>query len=116
MSLLQEIEPLTQSALSELSAAADTSVLDQARVKFLGSHGSFTALMKQLGALPKEERPSAGKLINEAKTKIEQVLAERRSELELKAALPKEPTDFSLPGRRPVIGKIHPLTQVTEDI
>src|SRR5262245_27405979 len=98
MSLLQEIEPLTQSALAELGAAGDTLALDQARTKFLGSHGSFTALMKQLGALPKEERPSAGKLINDAKTKLEQVVAERRSELELRAALPQEPTDFTLPG------------------
>jgi phenylalanyl-tRNA synthetase alpha chain len=36
--------------------------------------------------------------------------------LELKAALPKEPTDFTLPGRRRPLGKLHPLTQVTEDI
>jgi len=34
----------------------------------------------------------------------------------LKAALPKEPTDFTLPGRRRPLGKLHPLTQVTEDI
>lgn len=116
MSLLQEIEPLKISALAELSAAGDLNALDQARIKFLGAHGSFTGLLKQLGTLPKEERPSAGKLINEAKAALEALLAERRAELELKAALPKEPTDFSLPGRRPVLGKLHPLTQVTDDI
>ena len=87
MSLLLEIEPLTQSALTELRAAADSASLDQARVKFLGSNGAFTALMKQLGGLPKEDRPAAGKQINDAKAKIEQVLGERRSELELKTAL-----------------------------
>ena len=36
--------------------------------------------------------------------------------MELKAALPKEPTDFTLPGRRRALGKLHPLTQVTDDI
>ena len=116
MPLIEDIEPLKQSALAELAAATDLSTLDQARVKFLGSNGSFTALMKQLGALSKEERPAAGKLINLAKSEIERVLASRRGELELKAALPKEPTDFSLPGRRPALGKLHPLTQVTDDI
>jgi phenylalanyl-tRNA synthetase alpha chain len=116
MSLLLEIEPLTQSALTELRAAADSASLDQARVKFLGSNGAFTALLKQLGTLPKEERPAAGKQINEAKAKIEQILGERRSELELKAALPSAPTDFTLPGRSPQIGKLHPLTQLTDDI
>jgi phenylalanyl-tRNA synthetase alpha chain len=72
--------------------------------------------MKQLGTLSKEEKPAAGKFINAAKIALEAALAERRSELELKAALPKEPTDFTLPGRRRALGKLHPLTQVTEDI
>src|SRR5262249_28160117 len=47
---------------------------------------------------------------------MEAALAGRKSELELAAALPKEPTDFTLPGRRRSVGKLHPLTQVTEDI
>ena len=72
--------------------------------------------MKQLGTLSKEEKPAAGKAINSAKVELEAALAQRRGELELKAALPQEPTDFTLPGRRRVLGKLHPLTQVTEDI
>ncbi|HKW28606.1 MAG TPA: phenylalanine--tRNA ligase subunit alpha, partial [Verrucomicrobiae bacterium] len=78
--------------------------------------GQFTALMKQLGTLSKEEKPAAGKAINAAKVELEAALVSRREELELKAALPKEPTDFTLPGRRRALGKLHPLTQVTEDI
>src|SRR5688500_14946402 len=114
--MTSQIEPLKEAAISELTAAADLPSLDQARIKYLGANGSFTALLKQLGTLPKEERPGAGKLINEAKAKIDELLTQRRGELELKSALPKEPTDFSLPGRRPVLGKLHPLTQVTDDI
>jgi phenylalanyl-tRNA synthetase alpha chain len=116
MSFLNEIEPLKQAALAELKAAPDLAALDQAKVACLGTHGRFTALMKQLGSLPKEERPAAGKLINQTKVELEAALADRRSELELAAALPKEPTDFTLPGRRRTLGKLHPLTQVTEDI
>ncbi len=116
MKFLDQIEPLKQSALAELKAAADLAALEQARVGFLGSNGKFTALMKQLGALPREEKPAAGKAVNTAKIELETALAERRAELELKAALPKEPTDFTLPGRRRPLGKLHPLTQVTEDI
>src|SRR5205085_7711541 len=76
----------------------------------------FTALMKQLGGLSKEDKPAAGKAINAAKAEIEAALADRRAELELKSALPKEATDFTLPGRRRVLGKLHPLTQITEEI
>ena len=116
MRFLDQIEPLKQAALAELRAAPDLAALEQARVNYLGSNGKFTALMKQLGALPKEEKPAAGKAVNTAKVELEAALAERRGELELKAALPQEPTDFTLPGRRRVLGKLHPLTQVTEDI
>jgi phenylalanyl-tRNA synthetase alpha chain len=116
MGLLNDIEPLKQAALAELKAAPDLAALEQTKGAWIGPHGKFTALMKQLGSLSKEEKPAAGKAINAAKVELETVLAERRSELELAAALPKEPTDFSAPGRRRTFGKLHPLTQVTEDI
>src|SRR5438046_10337143 len=110
---LNEIEPLRQAALAELKAAPDLAALEHAKGDWIGAHGKFTALTKQLGSLPKEDRPAAGKLINQAKVELEAVLAARREELELKAALPKEPTDFTLPGRRRSLGKPHPLTQLT---
>ncbi len=116
MSLLEEIEPLKQSALAELKVAPDLAALEQTKGAWIGPNGRFTALMKQLGTLPKEEKPAAGKLINAAKVELEAALVARREELELKAALPKEPTDFTLPGRRRAVGKLHPLTQVTDDI
>ena len=115
-SLLDEIEPFKQSALAELTSAPDPAALERAKGNWIGTHGKFSALMKQLGSLPKEERPAAGKRINEAKIQLETALAARRQELELKAALPKDPTDFTLPGRRRSLGKLHPLTQVTDDI
>jgi len=114
--ILQEIEPLKQAALADFAAAQDLAALEQHKAHYLGPHGKFTALMKQLGSLPKEERPAAGKIINQAKNDLEAAVGQRRSELELKAALPKEPADFTAPGRRHAIGKLHPLTQTTEDI
>lgn len=97
MSFLDQIEPLKQAAIAELRGAPDIAALEQTKGNYLGAQGKFTALMKQLGTLPKEEKPAAGKLVNQTKVELEAVLVERRAELELKAALPKEPTDFTLP-------------------
>jgi phenylalanyl-tRNA synthetase alpha chain len=116
MSFLNEIEPLKQTALGELKNAADLAALEQTKGAWVGPNGKFTALMKQMGTLSKEEKPAAGKLINAAKQELEAALLSRREELEMRAALPKEPTDFTLPGRRRALGKLHPLTQVTDDI
>ena len=115
-SFLDQLEPLKQTALAELKSAPDLAALEKAKVIYLGAHGKFTALLKQLGVLSKEERPIAGKLINEAKSELERALVDHRAELELKTSLPNEPTDFTLPGRRRFLGKLHPLTQVTDDI
>jgi phenylalanyl-tRNA synthetase alpha chain len=111
-----EIEPLKQAALADLRNVTDLAALEQVKGAWLGANGKFTGLMKRLGALPKEEKPAAGKAINAAKTEIESALAQRRSDLELRAALPAEPTDFTLPGRPHRLGRLHPLTQVTDDI
>ena len=116
MPLLDEIEPLKQAALADLKAAPDAPALEQTKGAWIGPNGKFTVLMKQLGTLSKEEKPVAGKLNNAAKVELEAALTARREELELKAALPAEPTDFTLPGRRRALGKLHPLTQVTDDI
>ncbi len=116
MSLLERIESVKQAAVAELRAAGELPALERAKGAFLGVEGQFTALMKELGSLAKELRPVAGKAINAAKQELEAILAERRGELELKAALPAEPTDFSLPGRRRGLGRLHPLTQTTDDI
>jgi len=108
VSLLNEIEPLKQSALADLKAAADLAALDHSKGAWIGPHGKFTALMKQLGTLSKDEKPAA--------IELEAALAARREALELADALPKHPTDFTLPGRRRTLGRLHPLTQVTDDI
>jgi len=113
---LDDIEPLKQTALTELKNAPDLASLEQTKGAWIGPNGKFTAMMKQLGTLSKEEKPAAGKLINAAKVELEAALESKREELEMKAALPKEPTDFTLPGRRRTLGKLHPLTQVTDDI
>jgi phenylalanyl-tRNA synthetase alpha chain len=116
MSLLAQVDSVKAEALAAFAAAPDLPALEQSKGAFLGAEGRFTGLLKQLGSLPKEERPAAGKTINAAKGELETVLAERRSELELRAALPQVPTDFTLPGRRRPSGRLHPLTQVTDDI
>ena len=116
MALLEQIESVKQAALAELQNATDLPALERAKGAYLGAGGKFTALMKELGTLSREERPAAGKTINAAKVEIEALLGARRETLELQAALPSEPADFTLPGRRRRVGRLHPLTQVTDDI
>ncbi len=83
---IEQIEPLRQAAIAELAAAADIAGLEQTRVNYLGTHGRLTALLKQLGTLPKEQKPAAGKALNGVKVEVEAALDSRRAALERKAA------------------------------
>ena len=115
-------EPLSEAnahladAEQAVTAAADLDELQKIRVEYLGAKGKITALLKRLGRLPPQERPSAGRRINEVKATVECLLERRRRELREAADRPSVPTDFSLPGRRLEPGRLHPLTLVTEDI
>ncbi len=75
--------------------------------------------MKSIKDLPPEERPQVGAACNKVKEKIESFILRRESELkreELARKFEEERIDFTLPGKKPLIGKKHIISQVIEEI
>ena len=64
-------------AQSEIDAADSLETLEKIRVAYLGKKGVITDLKKNISKLPNEEKPMAGKLINQTSTKIENALSEK---------------------------------------
>jgi phenylalanyl-tRNA synthetase alpha chain len=115
----EKLELLSAEAESALATAKDKDEVMKVRTQFLGRKGSMSLLVKQLGTLPKEERPLAGQLINQIKSKLEQDIDRKLiliNELEKNKELEGETLDITLPGRRLAVGKKHPVTQVTDEI
>ena len=116
---MSDIESLSARALADIAAAQDPEALDALRVALLGKQGSITAQLKQLGALPAEQRKAAGEAINLARDAVGQALAARKAVLEdiaLDARLAGEAIDVTLPGRTPQRGGIHPVSRTLERI
>ena len=70
-----------------------------------------------MGKLAAEERPVIGQLANQVRGDIEEKLEQTKSELEnkmLDLRLATETLDVTLPGKKNVIGKRHPLTVVLD--
>jgi phenylalanyl-tRNA synthetase alpha chain len=110
---------LQSAALDAIAVAADLTALDQVRVRYLGKSGELTALLKQLGTLPAEERPAAGQEINQAKVAVQVAIDRRKVVLEeaaLAARLAAERIDVSLPGRGRRPGGLHPVTRAMRRI
>jgi phenylalanyl-tRNA synthetase alpha chain len=114
-----DLQPLLDEALGTVAAAADLRALDDARVRYLGKNGVLTGQLKRLGALPPEQRPAAGQVINRAKDALQTAIDERRAALEaaaLAARLAAERIDVTLPGRGLRTGGLHPVTRTLRRI
>ena len=116
---MDDVDTITESFLTQISAAGDTATLEDLRVAALGRKGGMTGLMKTLGQTAPEDRKALGQRYNQAKDKVAAALDSRRSELdqlEMLARLGGETVDVTLPVRPGPAGKIHPISQVMEEI
>ena len=116
---MSDIQSLTTQALADVAAAQSPDALEALRVALLGKSGSITAQLKQLGALPADERKAAGEAINQARDALTRALGERKAVLEdaaLDARLAAEAIDITLPGRGAERGGLHPVTRTLERI
>lgn len=114
-----QLEAIEKKAFEELTAAQDLKDLDAVRVKYLGKKGELTAILKQMGKLSAEERPVIGQLANQARAQIEERLEETKTNLEahlLDQRLATETLDVTMPGKRSVLGKKHPITIVLDEL
>jgi phenylalanyl-tRNA synthetase alpha chain len=114
-----ELGRFATAADETFSQAADADALEAARIEYLGAKsGRLKSLQKQLGGVPKEDKPAAGKRFNEVKTGVEAALAAAQARLASGAAQTDDqaPFDRTLPGPRPTLGHLHPLTQTIEEL
>jgi phenylalanyl-tRNA synthetase alpha chain len=113
LALLGQLATNGQAALHR---AGDADALETARVQYLGDRqGELLEFQKKLGALPKPDKPEAGKLFNAVKRQLEQVLDERRAALK-SASVSDRPFDLTMPARHEWRGAKHPVTLVIEEI
>lgn len=113
-----QLSALLAKADAELPALAARPEFEAAKARYVGPNGELTALMKQMGAVPKEQRPAVGKLINEAKARLQTRLDEALGRIEAAelAAQLGPAVDPTLPSPDPLPGTAHPLTLVREEM
>ncbi|MDH4047663.1 MAG: phenylalanine--tRNA ligase subunit alpha [Gammaproteobacteria bacterium] len=105
---------LFAAAQSRIADANNLAALDAVRVAFLGKKGELTVCLKNLSALPADQRPAAGQEINRIKKELQELIETRRGILERKALetqLHADAIDITLPGRGLALGGRHPVTR-----
>jgi phenylalanyl-tRNA synthetase alpha chain len=110
-----ELSTLQNEALAEIARAGSVIELDQVRVKYLGRTGLVSKLSENMRSLPKEERPRIGKLLNEARSALENAFSERAEAFAAQQDLAAlDDLDETLPATPVRIGALHPLTQLQD--
>jgi len=111
-----KLAALEQEALEEIEKASTQDRLEQLRVQYLGRHGTLSALLKELGQVPAEERPEAGERANRLKERLGAEIKQKLISLEKGTPAVRPLRDPTLPGHTFSVGKRHPLTRITREI
>jgi len=117
--ILQQLEQLQKEASAALLQTNTTEETRAWHSTYLGRKGRLTGILRNLGNLSPDERPLVGKRANEVKTSLETALEERQTAIEqaeLEASRSHERIDVTLPGRPPILGKLHPTTRTLREI
>ena len=115
----EKLEALRVEAMNDIAAAGDEQTLDAWRVKYLGKKGALTEILRGMGALPAEERPKMGQMVNEVRAAFEQAFAEKSDNMKnaaKNARLAAETVDVTMPGKTNKGGSLHPLNQTLADM
>jgi phenylalanyl-tRNA synthetase alpha chain len=115
--LADRLDDVVQRFAAQVDRANDEQALESVRVAYLGRNGEVTAVRRAIGTLPHNERPEAGKVINDAVAAMERrlqaayaELESRRFEADLTASI-----DVTFPSIRQPDGSIHPVRQIIDD-
>lgn len=115
----EQLEALRKEALAELETLTAPRELEDFRIRYMGKKGSVTGLLRGMGALPAEQRPVMGQLVNQLRQELDEAVSQKSADIEreLQAAKLKEETlDVTMPGKKVKSGGLHPLNVVLEDI
>ncbi|MBM7870071.1 phenylalanyl-tRNA synthetase alpha chain [Clostridium pascui] len=115
----EKLNLIKDNAIEELKKVNDAQELESIRVKYLGKKGELTQILRGMGALSAEERPIVGKVVNEVRSNIEELIESTYrviKEKEKTNRLQNETIDISMPGKKQFLGKRHPLDLTLESM
>ena len=110
------IEQIENEALKALGAASDVEGIKALSNRYLGRKGVVTHFLRNISALPLEQRSAAGKKANEIKKALDKAFKAALIQLQTRVQTIDDRIDVSLPGRTATPGSLHPITQINEEI
>jgi len=113
---MEKIKNLETNLRERINSAKTKEEIEKIRIELLGrKRGEITLLLKKIPELPLKDRPRVGNLLNKLKKEAEQLLQKKEESFKKGEKVLKK-IDITLPGKIPLIGKVHPINQVLNEI
>lgn len=116
---IEDVLSIKNLADEEIKKSGDLKSVQALRIKYLGKKGVLTAKINSLGAIPKEDRPEYGRVINETKNYVEGLIKQQEEffkAFELENLLKTNRIDVTVPGFFIRHGYQHPTSRVLAEI
>jgi phenylalanyl-tRNA synthetase alpha chain len=112
-----DIQPIKARIEEDNAQINSLQALEAFRLKYLGRRGELAQLTAAIPGLAPEERSRAGQEINALKQKLLEIIAEKQNALAVvgQGAVARK-VDITMPGLAQELGRLHPVTQVINEI
>ncbi len=112
-----DIETIKTQIDSEIQNINSSQSLEEFRVKYLGRKGILAQLTSTIPVLPQQERAIFGQQVNTLKNKILSLIDEKERSIATEPVQSSASlSDISMPGIAQDLGRLHPITQVIDEI
>ncbi|MBU0706753.1 phenylalanine--tRNA ligase subunit alpha [Patescibacteria group bacterium] len=106
--MIERLKNIKEEVLDKIDQATSVDGLNGLRVRYLGRKSELMVLLRKVKSLPEEQRKEAGKLGNDIRKNIEDLINEKVRSLAV--GVRDHVIDETLPGKKIQAGKHHPLT------
>lgn len=117
--LESQLQILQKESETAIASSENLLNLEELRVAYLGKKGKLSEILRGMGKLAPEDRPSIGSLANEIKQELQNNLEKQQQKLQqakIQAQLASESLDVTMPGVSRPLGKLHPLQSTIDRV
>tara|TARA_B100001250_G_scaffold346722_1_gene316676 strand:+ start:281 stop:1348 length:1068 start_codon:yes stop_codon:yes gene_type:complete len=116
---MSDIKKIKDEYLKKLNDNLDINSVNQFKTDLFGKNGLISNEFKKLGSISAEQRKQFASDLNSIKDELQSVITKKIQDIEAKEInlkLQNEKVDITLPERNFLQGKVHPVSQVIDEI
>ena len=116
---MSDIIKIKEEYISKLNQDIDLNQVNQFKIELFGKNGKISNEFKKMGSIPADVRKKFASDLNAIKDEIQNLISKKIQEIEIQEInlkIKNEKVDVTLPERSFSQGRIHPVSQVIDEI